>query len=234
MATEVVQKTVNQDGKVSWEVLEKVLVGGDLSKLNSRERVSFLKNLCESLGLNYLSQPFKFMTLNGRLVLYATKDATEQLRKLRGISIERVTTKTELDLYIVEVKATEAKTGRVDFATGIVPIKGLTGNDLANSMLKCETKAKRRATLSICGLGFLDETEVSTIKSAQPIDVNMKTGEIEENPLDAETMKKANGLHNKIKAAMEARNMERSEKLELCERFGWDNSKLAEVLKVEL
>ena len=28
--------------------------------------------------------------------------------------------------------------------------------------MKCETKAKRRVTLSICGLGMLDETEVET------------------------------------------------------------------------
>ena len=33
-------------------------------------------------------------------------------------------------------------------------------------MMKAETKAKRRATLSICGLGLLDETEVSTIPGA--------------------------------------------------------------------
>jgi hypothetical protein len=30
--------------------------------------------------------------------------------------------------------------------------------------MKAETKAKRRVTLSICGLGFLDETEVETLK----------------------------------------------------------------------
>ena len=34
---------------------------------------------------------------------------------------------------------------------------------LANAIMKTETKAKRRATLSICGLGFLDESEIETI-----------------------------------------------------------------------
>ena len=29
--------------------------------------------------------------------------------------------------------------------------------------MRCETKSKRRVTLSICGLGLLDETEVETI-----------------------------------------------------------------------
>ena len=39
---------------------------------------------------------------------------------------------------------------------------------LVNAKLKAITKAKRRVTLSICGLGFLDETEIDTIPSAQP------------------------------------------------------------------
>ena len=34
---------------------------------------------------------------------------------------------------------------------------------LANAFLKSETKAKRRVTLSICGLGLLDESEVDSI-----------------------------------------------------------------------
>ncbi len=34
--------------------------------------------------------------------------------------------------------------------------------------MKCETKAKRRATLSICGLGFLDETEIEDSREVHP------------------------------------------------------------------
>jgi hypothetical protein len=41
-------------------------------------------------------------------------------------------------------------------------------------MLKAETKAKRRATLSLIGMGVLDETEVQDIPGA----VNPETGEI--------------------------------------------------------
>jgi hypothetical protein len=33
--------------------------------------------------------------------------------------------------------------------------------------MKCETKAKRRVTLSICGLGMLDETELETISGSK-------------------------------------------------------------------
>jgi hypothetical protein len=43
--------------------------------------------------------------------------------------------------------------------------------DRANTILKAVTKAKRRVTLSICGLGFLDETEVEDIPAAAKRDV---------------------------------------------------------------
>jgi hypothetical protein len=38
-------------------------------------------------------------------------------------------------------------------------------------MMKAETKAKRRVTLSICGLGMLDETEVADIPGANPFGI---------------------------------------------------------------
>ena len=41
--------------------------------------------------------------------------------------------------------------------------KALVGVDLANAFMKAHTKAIRRTTLAMCGLGFLDETEVSDI-----------------------------------------------------------------------
>jgi hypothetical protein len=42
-----------------------------------------------------------------------------------------------------------------------VAVKGLIGEALANAYMKSETKAKRRVTLSIMGLGLLDESEIS-------------------------------------------------------------------------
>ena len=45
-------------------------------------------------------------------------------------------------------------------------------------MMKAETKGKRRVTLSICGLGMLDETEVGSIPDAQPAKIDYETGEV--------------------------------------------------------
>ena len=55
---------------------------------------------------------------------------------------------------------------------GVVSIDKLSGEFRANAILKAITKAKRRVTLSVCGLGFLDETEVETLvpQGAQTFD----------------------------------------------------------------
>lgn len=157
--------------------IEQVLLGGDLSKLNPQERLSYYNAVCQSLALNPLTQPFAYIVLNNKLTLYAKKDCTEQLRKVHGVSITKVDPKQIGDLLVVVSEAVD-RAGRTDSATGAVAVKNvegkdrnnnkyvydLTGENLANAMMKAETKAKRRVTLSLCGLGMLDETEVDTLK----------------------------------------------------------------------
>ncbi len=158
-------------------ILERVIALGDLSKLDPNERITYYRAVCESVGLNPLTKPLDYITLNGKLTLYANKGATDQIRRNRGVSIDRVEREVVEGIYVVTVYGHDA-TGRVDSDMGTVPIRGLTGDNLANAMLKALTKAKRRLTLSLCGLGMLDELEVATIPSAQRVDVDQETGEI--------------------------------------------------------
>lgn len=146
--------------------LENVLIKGDLRDLSEQDRVMYYKAVCESVGLNPLTKPFDYITLNGKLTLYAKKDAADQLRKLHNVSITALETSTMQDVYVVKAHARNGD-GREDTSTGAVSIKGLAGEALANAIMKAETKAKRRVTLSICGLGMLDETEVESIPTAQ-------------------------------------------------------------------
>jgi hypothetical protein len=147
-------------------LLERVVVAGDLAKLSPAERLLYYRALCDSLGLNPLTEPFAYITLNGKLKLYALKNATDQLRAARAISITITARERHDDLYVVTARAT-APDGRQDEAIGAVPIKALGGEALANALMKGETKAKRRVTLSICSLGMLDETEVDSIPGAK-------------------------------------------------------------------
>ena len=150
------------------EAVEQVIIGGDLAELNQGERLKYVTALCDSMGLNPLTKPFEFLKLQGRTVLYARKDCADQLRKIHGVSI-RVVDKEDADgLYIVTVQAKD-KHGRADEDMGAVTIAGLRGEAKANAIAKAMTKAKRRVTLSICGLGLLDETEVADIPGAQPV-----------------------------------------------------------------
>jgi hypothetical protein len=180
--------------------IEKVLVEGNLAALKPEQRVSYYNATCQSLGLNPLTTPFDYLQLNGKLRLYAKKDATDQLRRHYGVSIHITAREVVHDVYVVTARAV-LPSGREDESTGAVTVKGKSGEDLANAWMKAETKAKRRVTLSICGLGFLDESELESVRGARVVSasqahsvaritsdagdtVNATTGEV----IDADTV----------------------------------------------
>lgn len=180
MSNEVVtlKKDITKEHDLS--IIEQVVMQGDLSKLNPEQRVTYYHTVCKSIGLNPYTRPFDYISLNGKLTLYAKKDATEQLRGIRDISITGLEGGVVEDLYIVKAKATMPN-GRTDESTGAVSIGILKGEHKANAIMKAETKAKRRVTLSICGLGWVDESEIESIPNAQKVTVDLETGEIKEN-----------------------------------------------------
>ncbi len=145
--------------------LERVLIQGDLSQLSESDRVAYYSRVCESLGLNPLTQPFAYIRLQGKLKLYALREATEQLRQLHSVSVQIISRELLDDIYVVTARAT-LPDGRCDESIGAVFIGQAQGELKANLIMKAETKGKRRVTLSICGLATLDELEVETIPDA--------------------------------------------------------------------
>lgn len=148
------------------DIIESVITKGDLSKLSPQERTRYYTEVCRSVGLNALTKPFEYITLNGKLTLYALRTCTDQLRNVHGVSVEDLAESERDGVFIVTAKVRN-KDGRTDVAKGAVNINGLKGEALANALMKAETKAKRRATLSICGLGWLDESEVDSVPGAR-------------------------------------------------------------------
>lgn len=145
----------------SPEVMEKVLLTGDLASLSAPQRLNYYESVCRALKLNPLTKPFEYIVLNGKLTLYAKKDCTEQLRRTYGISIQIIAREMDEKIVTVTARATMPN-GRQDEAIGAVSLP-LTGEARANAIMKSETKAKRRVTLSICGLGMFDESEIDSI-----------------------------------------------------------------------
>lgn len=184
MANEKQLQTTNQtlpdELKQQQDIIKALVLHGDVSKMTDVQKVEYYNRFCASLGLNPLTQPFQIITFKGKERLYATKDCTEQLRKIHGVSVESITHSDIKDVHIVTAIVKD-RAGRTDASTGAISVANLKGEDLANALMKAETKAKRRATLSICGLGMLDETELETIPEntiAAKITINEEVVEI--------------------------------------------------------
>ncbi len=165
--------------------IEDALAMGDLSKMSAEQRVAYYLGTCASVGLNPYTKPFDAIKGDDDSVhLYPNKSATEQLRRIYSVSLRTLSRERVDGLYLVTVLAT-LPNGRQEEAVGAVPIESpigdwrtsqngkryfqaatnkegrklyepLRGVELANALKKAETQAKRRATLGICGLGFLD------------------------------------------------------------------------------
>lgn len=170
--------------------IEQAMIMGDLSALSESQRAAYYQQVCDSVGLNPLTRPFQYINLNGKLTLYATKDAAAQIRKTRGISFTSVEKDVDLEAGVVTYTVTGTdKNGREDTEIGAVsiwqtqthwknnkkvttlvePLTPMNGEELCNAYMKALTKAKRRLSLSLGGLGWLDETELETIPTVQPV-----------------------------------------------------------------
>lgn len=202
---------LNSEYAETLSAISQVITRGDLYSLTDAQRLKFYDELCTSVKLNPLTRPFEFIELGSgkekKLVIYANKGCAEQLRDIHKISLYRVAHSRQEGLYIVTVYAKDSN-GRKDASTGVIPFiepeniktgwdkvanrpiygknpnagKSLPLNDIANIIMKTETKAKRRATFSICGLGaILDETELETIPLEKNITpVTFEIGKSEE------------------------------------------------------
>jgi hypothetical protein len=206
--------------------IERVLITGDLSDLTPEQRIRYVAMVCQSTGLNPLTKPFEYMELDApgggkRLVLYAKRDATDQLRRLHNIDAEvtlrEVTTDADgrMSYEIIArgkmpvILPNGKDHTRIDESLAVIPLcaengewkdsntadpknpgkkkryfdrdgtwRSLTPTEAANAKMKCETKAKRRVTLSICGLGLLDETEIADVAlSLAPNTIDITTSQ---------------------------------------------------------
>ena len=155
------------------KIQESLVLRGDLSGLNPEQKKQYYLYRCQQVGLDPAAKPFDLLTLNGKEVLYANANATQQLCNLHKLSTQITHREKVDDIYLVSVRVTGAD-GRVSENQGAVSIGGLAGEKLANALLKATTKAVRRAVLAHTGLGMLDESEVDSIPEARRTVVNIE------------------------------------------------------------
>jgi hypothetical protein len=151
--------------EADFAVYESLALRGDISGLKPAEKVRYYTEYCRSLGLNPATQPLIPLTLNGKQTFYVAKGATDQLAKIHNVTRKILSREMLQDAYVVTVRAT-LPDGREEESIGAVPVAGLKGEAFSNALMKAETKGKRRSTLSILGLGLLDESEIDSIPPA--------------------------------------------------------------------
>jgi exosome complex RNA-binding protein Csl4 len=158
-----------------------LILQGDLAALHPNDKVAYYKGYCERLGLDPYTKPFDILRLNGKEILYLTRSGAQQLNMLHKVS-HQITSRRVIDdagIYEVTCRAT-LPDGRHTESIGAAHVANLKGEPYCNAMMKAETKAKRRSTLDLIGLGILSEEETSSIPGAQRVEVVLDAETIEE------------------------------------------------------
>ena len=158
--------------KLDQSIIDSIVLRGDLSGLKEEQLTGYYNYRCQQVGLDPSAKPFDLLVLSGKKVLYANAGATQQLSNLHGLSTSITNRERVENVYLVSVRCT-GKDGRSSENQGAVDISGLSGEKLANALMKATTKAIRRTVLAHCGLGMLDETELDTIPTNQYQKVDM-------------------------------------------------------------
>lgn len=157
-------------GLAADALLSAVASGKDTRSLSGDDRRALLASLNRQLGLNPLSGAVMFLLTNGRETLYVTKQGTDQIARREKLTRETlkgpcVETMEGVKVVICRV-CVKHPDGRAETCTATLPF---SAGGLVNDLMKVETKAKRRATLSLCGLGMLAEDEIETIPGARTV-----------------------------------------------------------------
>lgn len=163
---------------MSTNEIDAIVMTGDLTKLNEQQRLVHYKNVCDFMEIDPRTQPLAYINCddpNGgrRLILYALRAATDQIRRNKKIKITKLYKELTEDVVTYFCEG-EDKDNITEISTGSIAVKGKRGADLANAFMAAETKAKRRMTLAFSGSGLLDETEIADINA--PMSLPAGTG----------------------------------------------------------
>jgi hypothetical protein len=140
---------------------------GDWGSVHVTHRIAFVKQLCDSLSIPLVMNPFLFIQMKGKTTLYAPASAFHMIGNIKKISCEIVSREVDKDLQLYEVSVrASTPDGRFSDNMAAVTLKGLSGEDYSNAKMKCITKAQRRAIKSLIGLPIPDEDDVE-LRDAQ-------------------------------------------------------------------
>lgn len=146
-----------------------VAANRDTAGLRPEHRGALLNELARALKLNPLTKPVIFLKTGQGESIYVTRQGADQIAarlKLNREVIEGPDARKigNIEVAFCRVRVT-APDGRSETSTAT-----LAFSDPAMILMKVETKAKRRATLSIAGLGMLSEEDAEEMGIDATID----------------------------------------------------------------
>lgn len=165
--------------------VEAAMMTNNYGLLSPAQRVFIIMKKCEAMGVNFFLQPFSWGTIDKKLVPVPNKGLFQQLREKRNLQLIDIEEDWShaAEYGILTVRMTGQVGGRQDREVGVVGIKGLTGEPLANEIMTAYTKAHNRLTGSMCGGdasgpsdaelptipgAYLGEERPDSIKTIQP------------------------------------------------------------------
>jgi hypothetical protein len=86
-------------------VIESIVIKGDLSqRLKPAQKVAYYNYRCQQAGLDPAAKPFDLLKLNGKEVLYANAQCTQQLCAIHKLSTQVTHREKMDDIYLVSVE----------------------------------------------------------------------------------------------------------------------------------
>ncbi len=119
---------------------------------------------CKRFGLDPVTRPFDVIEFQKKTTLYITSRGVDQLAFIHCVT--RVTVKPPTVVTMAGIQFISCQVdailpnGRRESSTATLPCVGKLD---VNHLMKCETKAKRRATLSILSVGVFAEDEIDSL-----------------------------------------------------------------------
>ena len=139
---------------------------GRCDRLNEEQRADYINYLCGKIGIDPTFRPVDLIKTKNGIKPYLNKGASELIRDIRKISIDDMQIKDVNGMWVATCRVRNAE-GRCDTDIGVCLKDGTSASPMNqnDSLMKAVTKAKRRATLSMCGLGAI-------IEEAHPTEYN--------------------------------------------------------------
>ena len=133
------------------------ILSGNIGALSPIAQAAVIEYRCCQMKLDPLTNPLIKVQVKGsnKIILYARKEAAEQLRVAHGVTVTLISEQITPDFYKVVLNFKHAD-GREEPNAGVEAIGAAKGEGLANAMLKAWSKALRRGTLAITGAGVSD------------------------------------------------------------------------------